>query len=389
MKDWLKKASIWVLGYSILLTGIFYLFNLRVSRSSADIEFSPGAPAAKTESRSVDIKPKNIIFFVADGLGFSHLSLAMHTLQSENVPSIWQQFEVKGWHDSKSTFGPLTDSGASATAMSTGTSTYWDRIGQDHDGTDLTNVFEMASERGYLTGIVTDSYVWDATPAAFVAHTASRDSSRDILTQIAASELDLLFGELEDLGEGDNPDYESTMEILSRRFHLLDKTLDDFETASLEKPIAAIYDEDEVQDLNSKPNLTRLTEVALQRLTAKDAPFMLLLECEEMDAASHDNNSRRVINGLKSIQSTLALVLEYANEHEETLVVFTSDHETGGLAAVANFNNYPSMQIRWSTKDHTAVVVPIFAKGPGAELFAGVEETWEIGEILKGLLRND
>lgn len=386
MKSWFKTALLSVFVFSMLLVGISHVFNLRVSRSSTDIEYSPGQPVTKTEARVFSVKPKNIILFVADGMGFGHLSLAMQTQQSENVSSVWQEFEVKGWHDTKSTYGPLTDSGASATAMATGTATFWDVIGQDKDGAQLTNVFERASDQGYTTGIVTDSYIWDATPAAFVAHTESRDNAREILTQMASSELDLLFGELEDLGEGDNPDYESTIEILTQRFHLLDKSLNTPEANAIDRPIAAIYDEDEVQDLNSSPNLTRLTDVALKHLASKEKPFILLVESEEMDAASHSNNSRRVIRGLKSIQSTLSLLLEFSKTDGETLVIFTADHETGGLAAVANFDHYPNMQIRWSTKDHTAAVVPILAKGPGAEHFATIDRHWEIGEILKGLI---
>ena len=389
MNDRLKNFSLSVLLFSLFLIGVFYVFNFRVSRYSSDIEYSPGQHAEKDWDRDFSVKPKNIVLFIADGLGFSHMSLAMHTQQTENAVSVWEKFEVRGWHNTKSTYGPLTDSGASATAMATGTPAYWDVIGQSKDGERLTNVFEMASDQGYTTGIVTDSYVWDATPASFVAHTGSRDNSEEILTQLASSELDLLFGELEDLGEEGNPDYETTIEILTRRFHLLDKSLSTSEVESIDRPIAAIYDEDEIQDLDSSPNLTRMTEVALNRLHAKDKPFILLVECEEMDAALHRNDSKRIIRGLKSLQSALSLVLEYSKTHGETLVVFTSDHETGGLAAVANFNNYPSMQIRWSTKEHTGTVVPILAIGPGAEHFASIDQTWEIGKILKGLISDN
>ena len=108
-----------------------------------------------------------------------------------------------------------------------------------------------------------------------------------------------------------------------------------------------------------------------------------------MDAASHKNDSKRVLNGLRSIQQTLSLILNFSKIHGETLVVFTSDHETGGLAAVADFNNYPKMQIRWSTKNHTAAVVPLFARGPGAEYFADVHRNWEIGYRLKKLISQD
>jgi len=70
----------------------------------------------------------------------------------------------------------------------------------------------------------------------------------------------------------------------------------------------------------------------------------------------------------------------------KTLVLFTSDHETGGLAAIADFDRYPKLQMRWTTKDHSTVVVPLFAEGPGAEYFADVNRNWEIGTRLKKLI---
>ena len=319
-------------------------------------------------------------------MGFSHLSLALLTQQSEKTSSVWQEFDVKGWHDARSGYGPLTDSEASATAMATGISTSFGFIGLDPDGNTLKNVFEVASDQQYTTAIVTDSYIWDGTPAAFVAHTKTEDDARDILTQMASSELDLLFGELEDLGEGDVPEKEETLEILSRRFQLLDKSLELPSGESMSTPIAAIFSEDEVQDLNSSPNLPQLTDVALAYLSSQDKPFVLLVESEEMDAASHKNDSERVVNGLASIQETISRVLRFAKEQEQTLVLFTSDHETGGLAAVADFDSYPELQIRWSTKGHTAAVVPLFAKGPGAAFFADVHRNSEIGNRLKKLI---
>ena len=386
MENWKKTSLLSALITLGLLVGIFYAFNINISIPSSDIEFSPGQAIEKKKPEYKGETPKNIILFLADGMGFSHLSLALQTQQSENSHSVWQEFDVKGWHIARSNYGALTDSEASATAIATGTSTSYGHIGIGKDGKLLKSIFEIASDMQYSTGIVTDSYIWDGTPAAFVAHTRNEDDARDILTQIAASKLNLIFGELEDLGEDDVPEKDETLDILSKRFLLLDRSLELPNGDSISQPIAAIFAEDEVQDLNSSPNLMQLTEVALKYLSSQDKPFVLLVESEEMDAASHENDSDRVINGLKSIQQTLSLVLKFSKTQGETLVLFTADHETGGLAAVADFANYPKMQIRWSTKDHTAAVVPLFADGPGAQYFADVHRNWEIGNRLKKLI---
>lgn len=387
MKPWKKTALGTTMVLVLLLIGLFYLFNWKIAKSSpADIEFAPQAESQALPLDSISTKPKNIIFFIADGMGFSHLSLAMMSQKETGAMSVWQQFDVRAWHDTRSTYGPITDSGASATALATGTPTFFDVIGMDADGNSVANVFEVAAANGYNTGIVTDSYVWDATPAAFMAHTKSRDNARDILEQTATSEVDVLFGELEDLGQDGIPELEETMEILEQRFKFLDKslTLPDQKYPLL--PIAAIYEEDELQDLESQPNLPSLTTLALKYLTKEDSPFVLMVECEEMDSGSHRNDSKRVLKGIKVIEETLNFILDFAEKEGNTLVVFTADHETGGMAAGVDFDSYPNMQIIWASKDHTASVVPLLAKGPGAEQFINVDRNWQIGQILKKLI---
>ena len=299
---------------------------------------------------------------------------------------VWDRFDIRAWHDTRCSYGPLTDSGASATAIATGVSTFFDVIGQDPDGNRVSNVFELATSNGYNTGIVTDSYVWDATPAAFAAHTSSRDNAEDILRQLASSEVDILFGELEDLGEDGNPDLETTMDILNQRFHQLDEHLILPPQESVLRPIAAIFEEDQVQDITSTPSLPQMTRAALDYISNQNQPFMLLVESEEIDAASHANNTKRMVRGLESIQHTLAIVMDFAVENGETLVVFTSDHETGGMSFTSNRGIYPDMKVIWGTRDHTGSLVPLLAMGPGCTNFSSVQRNNEIGLLLKELI---
>ena len=131
MKTWKKTSLLTSIIILVLLAGAYYVFNINVSITSSDIEFSPGQATEKIKPEYKGKKPKNIILFIADGMGFSHLSLALQTQQSENIPSVWQEFDVKGWHDPRSNYGPLTDSEASATAIATGTPTSYGHIGID------------------------------------------------------------------------------------------------------------------------------------------------------------------------------------------------------------------------------------------------------------------
>ncbi|MBT8273808.1 MAG: alkaline phosphatase [Bacteroidia bacterium] len=388
MRHW-QKTSLFTIAFLIaLFIGLIYAFNLSVKVTPLkNIEFSPGEQKAMAEQEYDSIKPKNIIIFIADGMGFSHMSLAMMTQQLEGKSSVWDEFEVRGWHNTRSIYGPLTDSEASATAMATGNSTNFGHIGMDKDGNTLENIFEIASANNYTTGIVTDSYIWDGSPAAFVAHSRNEDDARDILKQIAASDLDLIFGELEDLGEDDVPEKDESLEIIGKRFQLLDRSLELPKGNDASKPVAVLFDEDEIQDLSSTPNLPQLTETALNYLSNQESPFILFVECEEMDSASHSNASGRLIDGLAALQTTLELIMEFSKINGETLLVFTSDHETGGLAAVSE-DDYPNLQISWGTKGHTAAVVPLLAYGPGARYFADVKRNYDIGRVLKNLISN-
>jgi len=342
--------------------------------------------AAITRTKGPATRPVNVIIFVADGLGFAHLSAARASLHGMGGSAEWDRFTTTGWHQPHTATGFLVDSAASATALATGEPTHGDYIGVDTELAPLPNLFERGSELGYRSGVVTDSYIWDATPAAFVTHAASRDDAASILEQLADSSVEILVGELEDLGENQVPTRETTIEILERRFRVFGsdtRSTEDFIRQGRHGgPVAAIFEEDQITDLQSTPNLPQLLRVALERLASDERPILLLVESEEADSASHAADFDRLLRGMEAIEAALELVLDFADRNEETLVVFTSDHETGGLALSAGGSTNSSMRALWSTPDHSGVVVPVLARGPGSELFDGSHSTWEIGRLL-------
>lgn len=335
-----------------------------------------------------DDSPRNIIVFIADGLGFAHLALAAH---SSGAPPVWREFSVRGWHDPRPIRGPITDSAAAATAMATGRLTHNDRVGLAENGEPMRNLYEAAWSAGYRTGVVTDSYVWDATPASFVTHSTSRENARDILEQLAGSQLEVLLGELEDVGEGEVPSWEETIDILRSRFRFLDADLrdesHDLAQSAGRTPVAAVFPEDSILDMSSSPNLETMANFALERLADGEAPFLLLVESEEADSASHAWDADRTVRGLTAITNTVGSLLAFARDRGDTLVVFTSDHETGGLALADDLDSYPDLMPVWSSRDHTSALVPLLADGPGAHRFADVERVWEIGAVLHELVR--
>lgn len=390
LRGLLKSLALLVAVYFVL--GWLGFKIARTSRVPVPLSGSALETSRATTGRLDDEvrRPANLIVVVADGLGFAHLAAARAALHGMGGSAAWDRFPVSGWHQPHSATGFLVDSAGSATALATGVPTHNDRLSVDIDGRPLETLFERATARGYRTGVVTDSYVWDATPAAFVVHSASRDDAASILRQLGDSELEILVGELEDLGEGEVPEREPTLALLASRFRLFGPdaaSTEEFLGAGHEGgPVAAIFDEDQVTDLRSTPSLPPLLGVALRRLASDERPFLLLVESEEADSASHSADLGRLLRGMEVIEAALHQVLDFAAADGETLVLFTSDHETGGLALSISDNTNKKLKALWPTTDHTGVVVPLFAAGPGAEAFDGFHFSWEVGRRLREML---
>ncbi len=326
-------------------------------------------------------KPRNIIIFVADGLGFAQLSLAT---QRHSEAGLWQRFSATGWHQPNPRGNYLTDSAGSATALSTGISTSNGSIGVDENGDRLKNIFELAAERGYRTGVVTDSYVWDATPAGFTVHAKSREDAKAILNALSESRLDLLMGELKNPGKNNIPDRSSTEALFGSRFSQINSSANNAESFA-GKPIVGLFNEGQIADPTSAPSLKHLTSVALNTLASYNEPFLLLLETEELDSAGHWRNEKRLLKGVDTMQDAVAVVLDFLDLHPDTLFVFTSDHETGGLLLKSDWTDR-RVKPTFKSFGHTGSVVPVMAIGPGYFRFIGFHTNDGLGRLFKSLL---
>ncbi len=345
--------------------------------------------SADAAAPAAGLAPRNIILFVADGFGFAHLTAARAAQHGIDGEGVWDRFEASSWQRAHPATGLLTDSAASATAMSTGHATFNGAVGVGPEGQALLTLLEVAQELGHQTGVVTDSYVWDATPAAFAAHVSDRDESAEILRQLGRSQLDVLMGELEDLGEDGNPEWDESVALLAESFAVSGPEPSALEEVRLQPSgtqVVALFEEDQVTDLESSPTLPAMVDVALERLRVSGGPFALVVESEECDSASHNNDFPRVLRGLAAIEQTLGLLLDFAEARGDTLVVFTADHETGALAITTDPSNL-ALAALWGSDGHSAAPVPVLAYGPGANTFTMPRANWQLGRDLHALLR--
>lgn len=124
--------------------------------------------------------------------------------------------------------------------------------------------------------------------------------------------------------------------------------------------------------------LPEATALALDHLSQNKNGFFLMVEGSQIDWGGHNNDADYLVSELIDFDKTIGVALDYAKKHKNTLVIVTADHETGGFTLAAEGTNYHKIKMEFSTGGHSATMIPVFAKGPGAEKFRGIYENNDI-----------
>ena len=142
---------------------------------------------------------------------------------------------------------------------------------------------------------------------------------------------------------------------------------------------------------NPREYLSIATLKALESLEKNNRKgYFLMIESAVIDGYGHNNDSEGMIVEMKEFDCTLRMLVEYVNQHPETLLVVTADHETGGTGVdycSYNVDDPTPVRLSFSTKGHTGTVVPVFAYGAGAESFAGVMKNVDLPVKIERLIR--
>lgn len=329
----------------------------------------------------VNKKPKNIILLIGDGMGLSQVSASLYFGEKE---SNFELFSVIGLSKTSSSSDLITDSAAAATAIASGIKTYNGAIGVTSDSLPIGTIVEQISPSGINTGLISTSSITHATPASFYAHVTSRGMQEDIAAQLVTSEIDFFAGG----GINFFNDREDEQNLM---LQLKDKG---FEVSTKKLPIS-MSDKKQAILLSKKgmptmvdgrgdflPNATKL---ALEFLSKNENGFFLMIEGSQIDWGGHDKDSEYLISELLDFNKTIGTVLDFAKQNGETLVIVTADHETGGFTLASNRGDYNEINPTFSTDSHSATMVPVFAKGPGAELFGGIYENTDIHKKMVSL----
>ncbi len=337
-----------------------------------------------------DLKPRNIIFLIGDGMGVGHITAA----RIEKGPLHLERFKVMGMHMTASANDPVTDSAAAGTTLATGFKTNNDMVGQTPDGTPLKNIMEYAREAGKATGIAVTSILPHATPAAFSAHHVARYHYDEITEKQVNSGLDVMIGGgLSNYYPKSTPgsrrkDEKHVLNMLREKMPVV-LNIETLRKIKAPAKLAAILASGHLPPA-SKRNYTlgELTNKAIECLGHNKNGFVLMVEGSQIDLAAHDNDMPRIIEEVIDFDTAVKTSLDFAEADGNTLVVVTADHETGGITfPMKTIENGRIVKPTFSTDNHTALMVPIFAFGPGAEKFAGMQDIADVGTKIIELVK--
>ncbi len=374
------------LGLNLLFVALLLVGCKKSSIVNADYNeaFIASSMGGDLTAKGMTVKKaKNIIFLIGDGMGLSQVTAA--AIKNNNQLHI-KQFKVIGIHNPQPEAGLITDSAAGATAFATGVKTFNGAIGVAADSTSRETILEECEKLGMATGMVATSTIVHATPASFIAHRPSRKQYEDIAADFMNTEIDYFVGGGKKYFDRRSKDERNLIEELKKKEYVVsDYFQQDFEKLEIDAKKNFAYftaDDDPIPFSKGRDYLLSASTTAMDFLKVHEDPkdekgFFLMIEGSQIDWGGHANDADYVISELLEFDEVVGKALQFAREDGETLVLVTADHETGGLAI--NSGSTPdSLVTSFSSGYHTADLIPVYAYGPGAELFSGFYENTAI-----------
>lgn len=308
---------------------------------------------------------KNIIFMIGDGMGVAQIYAG---ITANKDHSNFKRFKCIGFSETYSATDYITESAAGATAFSIGVKTHNDAIGMDVSDKAMPNIREIAQEHGFSTGVVATTDLTDATPADFIAHVPNRHMSHQIAVAYPKSGVTVFIGAGKD--KFYNPDKGiNLIDDLKKEGYQVCLNLNYLQKINNGK-VAGLLPEKKAPERGNQEEIAAMK--AIQILNHNPKGFFLMIEGSKIDDAGHANNLPWLVAEVQDFDKVVGKVLDFAEKDGHTLVVVTADHETGGLTLTGGDIKTGKVEGKFSTDDHTSVMVPVFAYGPGAEAFMGI-----------------
>lgn len=370
--------------------------------------------AAATMSNETGKTPKYVFLFIGDGMSYPQIQSTSDYLGALNDEDYWQaqpslddnqgaildgpeylnfmNFEGVGTavtFDSNS-FAP--DSASTATSIATGHKTYSGSINVDETGTvEYETIAEqLKAQKGYEIGVITSVNLNHATPAAFYAHQASRSSYYEIGLEMVESDFDYFAGGglLDPTGsEGDQTDL---YQLAQEAGYTVARTYAEAEAINADTDKAIIIEENladddaipyEIDRTEDMWSLADYVEKGIEVLD-NDTGFFMMCEGGKIDWACHANDAGSAIHDTQALADAVQVAIDFAAEHpDETLILVTGDHETGGLTigfAGTDYDTYldllENQKISYAKFDSDYVASYKENKTPFEDVLSDIEE---------------
>ena len=335
--------------------------------------------------------PKNIILMIGDGMGISQISAGMYA--SGKKLSL-ERFPVIGLHKCYATNDLITDSAAGATAFACGVKTYNGAIGVGPDTSRLSSILEEAESRGLATGLVATSTIVHATPASFIAHQSSRKLYEEIASDFLETEIDFFVGGGKKYFDRRSKDDRNLYQELEAKGYVVsDYFKEPFPESQLDYSRNFAYFTSDDQPLSyskGRDYLLPVTRSAPEflKLHSAEKGFFLMIEGSQIDWGGHANNVDYIVSEMQDFDRAIGAALEFAKRDGQTLLIVTADHETGGFS-INPGSTKENLITGFTSGNHTGSMIPVFAYGPKAELFAGIYENSDIYHRMRRALGFD
>ncbi|MEA3504151.1 MAG: alkaline phosphatase [Bacteroidota bacterium] len=330
----------------------------------AAILFQTVAGAQDIQERRESYKgphAKYVFLFIGDGMGLAQVNATEAYLASlKNEIGITKlnmsKYDIQSYMTTFAENRYITGSAAAGTALATGEKTSINTISMNGDRTkSLKTVAEMAKESGHKVGIITNVYINHATPAVFYAHVPSRGNYYDIGLQLTNSDFDYFGGGDIKYSTGRKHDKKDIKKIAAEKGYKYVNTKE--EILSLNKNSGKVIAVNPrlfgggampyAIDINDKDiSLAGFVEKGIEVIDNKEG-FFMMVEGGKIDWACHGNDAATTIQGVLGLDRAVDVAEEFYKKHpDETLIIVTADHETGGMSVGYRHTHYESYYAR-------------------------------------------
>ena len=396
----------------------------------------------------------NVILMIGDGMGVDQMSIARYYKGQELA---MDKLETTGFSTTHSANSYVTDSAAGGTAIATGYKTNNGWLSVRPNGAKPRTLLESAQHQDKKVGLVTTTRITHATPASFAAHINNRDKENQIAEQILNHKVDVLLGGgqrhfLPQSQDGRREDGKNLLDNAENMgYEVVQNRSDLMSEAYTSQKLLGVFTNSHMSyELNrseqKEPSIAEMTEVALNKLNNDQEGFFLMVEGGRIDHAAHGNDVAGVVGDLLAFDRAVKQAMEFIENHPDTLLIVTADHETGGLglsngeykikpeviqkiSKTASYigskineertniravvNKYANVSLTnkeveeiknakgsyepgntigkilsnkamvdWTTRAHTGAAVPVIATGSGSDKFTGLMDNTDLFDLI-------